>query len=96
MGLIFTIHYAHMYYIVLQSLERRTRVMEQMKNAGIHTVFHYVPLHDSPYGSTHGRACGSMAVTSEVADCLLRLPLWLGVEEHQQEIVEQLQACLAQ
>jgi dTDP-4-amino-4,6-dideoxygalactose transaminase len=86
----------HMYYIVLPSLEVRSRVIAQLKAAGIDAVFHYVSLHDSPYGKKHGRPHGDLAVTRQVSDRLLRLPFWLGVEDHQQKIVQELSGCLLQ
>jgi len=85
-------HNAHMYYIVLPNLETRTQVIAQMKGSGINTVFHYVPLHDAPYGKKHGRVHGDLPITRMASDCLLRLPLWLGVEVHQQKIVDELSA----
>jgi len=87
-------HNAHMYYIVLPTLETRTQVIAQMKDAGINPVFHYIPLHDAPYGKIHGRAQGDLPVTRKTSDCLLRLPLWLGVEAFQQNVVDELLGCL--
>jgi dTDP-4-amino-4,6-dideoxygalactose transaminase len=87
-------HNAHMYYIVLPSLEARTRVIAQMRAAGINPVFHYVPLHEAPYGKIHGRAHGDLPVTRTTSDCLLRLPLWLGVETSLQNILDELSGCL--
>jgi len=84
---------AHMYYILLESLEKRTEVIAQLKSQDINTVFHYVPLHDAPYGKKHARTHGQLPVTRMISDCLLRLPLWLGVEAHQQKIVDDLSAC---
>lgn len=84
---------AHMYYIVLPNLETRTQAIAQMKGAGINTVFHYVSLHDAPYGKKHGRAHDDLPITRMASDCLLRLPLWLGVEAHQQKIVDELSTC---
>jgi len=86
-------HNAHMYYIVLPNLETRTQAIAQMKGAGINTVFHYVPLHNAPYGKEHGRAHDDLPITCMASDCLLRLPLWLGVEAHQQKIADELSAC---
>lgn len=87
-------HNAHMYYIVLPNLETRTQAIAQMKKAGINTVFHYVPLHDAPYGKKHGRAHGDLPITRMTSDCLLRLPLWLGVEAYQQDVLDELFGCL--
>ncbi|MCX5882067.1 MAG: dTDP-4-amino-4,6-dideoxygalactose transaminase [Deltaproteobacteria bacterium] len=87
-------HNAHMYYIVLPNLETRTQTIAQMKRAGINTVFHYVPLHDAPYGKKHGRAHDDLPITRMTSDCLLRLPLWLGVEAYQQNVLDELFRCL--
>jgi len=88
------VHNAHMYYILLPSLEVRERVISHLKNAGINSVFHYVPLHNSPYGRLHGRYLGDLSITRMASECLLRLPMWLGVEEHQGRIVDALYSIL--
>lgn len=74
-------HNAHMYYILLNSLDERTHVIERLKKKNINTVFHYVPLHSSPAGLKYGRTHGSLSVTENLADRLLRLPLWVGLQE---------------
>jgi dTDP-4-amino-4,6-dideoxygalactose transaminase len=73
-------HNAHMYYVLLPSLEHRTRLIARLRERGIGAVFHYVPLHSSPAGRRFGHAAGSMEVTDRVSDRLLRLPLWLGID----------------
>jgi dTDP-4-amino-4,6-dideoxygalactose transaminase len=80
-------HNAHLYYLLLKDLNDRTVFIEAMKQAGISCVFHYVPLHTAPYGRLAGRASGSLPVTVDVADRLVRLPLWLGLEEHQEHVM---------
>lgn len=67
---------AHMYFVLLSSLEERMRIIDALKRAGISAVFHYVPLHSSPAGLRYGRTSGSLAVTDDLSDRLLRLPLW--------------------
>jgi dTDP-4-amino-4,6-dideoxygalactose transaminase len=88
-------HNAHMYYVLLPDLARRTRVMESLESAGINTVFHYVPLHNSPFGRVHSRTAGNLPNTVEFADRLLRLPLWIGVEEHQHRVTEALETAVS-
>lgn len=73
-------HNAHMYYVLLPSLEHRTRLIARLRARGIGTVFHYVPLHSSPAGRRFGRAAGPMDNTDRVSSRLLRLPLWLGLD----------------
>jgi dTDP-4-amino-4,6-dideoxygalactose transaminase len=65
----------HMFYILLDSLATRTLLIAHLKAQGIHPVFHYVPLHSSPAGRKYGRVSGSMAVTDNLSERLLRLPL---------------------
>lgn len=72
-------HNAHIYYLLLQDLEARTAYQRALGDAGVHAVFHYVPLHSSPAGRQYGRAHGSMAETDRASDCSLRLPLWPGL-----------------
>lgn len=83
-------HNAHMYYLLLPDLERRTAFIERLRRVGIHTVFHYIPLHSAPAGQIYGRAHGELGVTNNTADCLVRLPLWVGLEEHQGRVVEEI------
>lgn len=88
------VHNAHMYYVLLPSLDARTALIEALKRHDIHTVFHYVPLHSSPIGHSHARTHGEMKVTEEFANRLLRLPLWLGVEDHQARVIQNVVADL--
>jgi dTDP-4-amino-4,6-dideoxygalactose transaminase len=76
-------HNAHMYYVLLPSLEARSAVIRLMRHAGVQAVFHYVPLHASPAGRRFGRVSGSMRHTEVLSDRLLRLPLWIGVDAKQ-------------
>jgi dTDP-4-amino-4,6-dideoxygalactose transaminase len=80
-------HNAHLYSLILPSLEARTRVLADLKSAGIHAVFHYVPLHSTPAGKRLGRAHGPMTVTDAIGDGLIRMPLWIGIEDHMDEII---------
>jgi dTDP-4-amino-4,6-dideoxygalactose transaminase len=81
-------HNGHLFAVILPSLEARTSVIAALKAEGIHAVFHYVALHDSPGGKRFGRAHGDLAVTSHTSDRLVRLPLWIGLEEHMPRITQ--------
>lgn len=81
-------HNAHMYYILLPNQAVRSKLISDLRKAGIDTVFHYVPLHSSPAGIRYGRTCGELAVTDAIGDRLLRLPLWIGLENDIDEIIE--------
>jgi len=79
-------HNAHMYYLLLPNLQTRTEFISRMKEMGVGTVFHYVPLHNSPAGLRYARAHGSMENTLQLSERLVRMPLWIGVEEHFEHI----------
>jgi dTDP-4-amino-4,6-dideoxygalactose transaminase len=89
-------HNAHMYYLLLPSLDRRTALIDALARQDVNAVFHYVPLHSSPAGKQFGRATGPMSVTDAVSDRLVRLPMWLGLEEHQGRVCEAVVAALRQ
>jgi dTDP-4-amino-4,6-dideoxygalactose transaminase len=65
----------HMFYIILDNVDIRTRLIAYLKAQGIHPVFHYVPLHSSPAGRKYGRNGSTMSVTDNLSERLLRLPL---------------------
>ena len=67
---------AHMYYVLLPTIEERSRLISRLDRAGAKAVFHYIPLHSSEAGKRWGRVEGNIAVTDDVSDRLLRLPLW--------------------
>lgn len=81
-------HNAHMYYLLLRDLEQRTSFIDRMSKEGIHCVFHYVPLHTAPQGTRRGRSEGGLPVTCNVADRLVRLPLWMGLDEEQARVID--------
>jgi len=81
-------HNAHMYWLLLPSLAARTAMIDSLRDDGVNAVFHYVPLHSSPAGRRFGRSHGELPVTDAVGDGLLRLPLWIGLEEHLPRVLE--------
>jgi dTDP-4-amino-4,6-dideoxygalactose transaminase len=78
-------HNGHIYYILLETADDRARVLAELNRSGINAVFHYVPLHSSPAGMRFGRSAGEMAVTTSQSERLIRLPMWLGLSESQQQ-----------
>lgn len=80
-------HNAHMYYVLLPATVSRREVIEEFRARQIYPVSHYVPLHSAPAGLRYGRAAGSMAVTDDYSERLLRLPFWVGLTAAQQDLV---------
>ncbi len=82
-------HNAHMYYVLLAPEINRQEVLDELKRNDIYSVFHYVPLHSSPAGRRYGRVHGKLEVTDSQSERLVRLPLWAGLSEAQQDRVVQ-------
>lgn len=74
---------AHMYYILLPNLEVRTELIKYLKEEGIYAVFHYIPLHSSPAGKKYGKIHGSLINTNSFSDRILRLPLWVELNDEE-------------
>lgn len=79
-------HNYHMFYILLGTLEARTRLIQYLKAKGIQTTFHYVPLHTSKVGEQLGYRAGMLPVSETLGDTLLRLPFYAELAEA--EIIE--------
>lgn len=80
-------HNGHLYYLLVDNLKIRNRLMDFLKRRDILTVFHYVPLHSSPAGRKYARYIGNMKVTNGVSDTLLRLPLFYDLTDSEVEYV---------
>jgi dTDP-4-amino-4,6-dideoxygalactose transaminase len=72
-------HSGHLYYLLMPSREQRDGLIAGLAERGVHAVFHYVPLHESPAGRRLGREGGRIEVTADVSGRLVRLPLWAGL-----------------
>jgi dTDP-4-amino-4,6-dideoxygalactose transaminase len=71
---------AHMFYVVCRNLQHRESLTATLKAAGVHAVFHYLSLHNSPfYQSRHdGR---TLPHTDRYSDTLLRLPMYYELDQ---------------
>ena len=91
------VHNAHMYYLKLRDLEDRTAFIQYLKDNGIVAVFHYIPLHSAPAGLKFGRFHGEDVYTTRESDRLVRLPLYYGLTEaDQQHVIDTALAYFAQ
>jgi dTDP-4-amino-4,6-dideoxygalactose transaminase len=87
---------AHMYYLLLPNLPARSHFIASMRERGVQTVFHYVPLHSSPAGQKYGRVVGSMHNTDSLSDRLVRLPLWPDLGKDQQRVIDAVFAAVSE
>ncbi len=81
-------HNGHLYYLLMPDASARTALISDLKEKGIYAPFHYVPLHSSPAGKRFGCVATPMTNTDHAGDCLVRLPIWIGMEEKVDEVIE--------
>ena len=74
-------HNAHMFYLKVNDLEVRTKLLEYLKSNDIWSVFHYVPLHSAKAGLNFGRFDGVDQFTTKESERLIRLPMYYGITE---------------
>ena len=84
-------HNAHMYYIKVKDLRVRTKLLAYLKERGILSVFHYVPLHSATAGKKFGRFHGEDVYTTKESERLCRLPMYYSLSlEEAAEVVKAL------
>jgi dTDP-4-amino-4,6-dideoxy-D-glucose transaminase len=75
-------HNAHMFYIKCKDLAERTKLIDFLKEKGVNSVFHYIPLHSSPAGMKYGRFHGEDNYTTQESERLLRLPMYYNIQRN--------------
>ena len=83
-------HNAHMYYLIMNDLEDRTRFIDSLKLEGVNCVFHYVPLHSAPQGKVSGKLYTSLPITDDFSKRLVRLPMWVGLMPEMQPLLSKI------
>jgi len=73
-------HSGHLYYLLLGSERERDALIAALARAGVHAVFHYVPLGSSPAGRRFGREPEPAVLAESLSRRLVRLPLWVGMD----------------
>ena len=77
---------AHMFYLLCDSLNMRTKMINDLKNAGILSVFHYISLHKAKFYSP-GRTIRQLPRADYYTDHLLRLPFYYSLTEEQVDVI---------
>ena len=77
----------HMYYLVCSSLDFRTQLMTRLKERGIQTTFHYLPLHSSEYYQERSDKERPLVNCDHYGDCLVRLPLYYELTDEEVRMV---------
>lgn len=77
----------HMFYILLNSERERDYLMNELRKKDIYAVFHYIPLHSSIMGKKFGYKNGSLPLTEDLSSRLLRLPLYVDLNNNDIEYI---------
>ena len=74
---------AHMFYLVCDNVDDRTRFIQHLKDKGILSVFHYLSLHKSSYYEKYSTRKSELPNSDMFSDCLVRLPLFYELTDEQ-------------
>ncbi len=86
----------HMMWLLLPNGALRDALMGYLAEQGIQSVFHYIPLHDSPAGLKYAVSEGDLPVTIDISARLLRLPFYYELRaEQQDEVIDHVRRFLA-
>jgi dTDP-4-amino-4,6-dideoxygalactose transaminase len=83
----FAVHNAHIFYLLVQDLPQRDKLLGFLKYHGIQAIFHYLPLHDSPYFRNLAGSARRLPNAERYGNTLIRLPLYFELSEDQIDVV---------
>jgi dTDP-4-amino-4,6-dideoxygalactose transaminase len=88
-------HNGHIYYVLAPNREARDTAFAKMHAEGVNALSHYVPLHQAPAATRYARSSGALAQTEDIADRLIRLPMFADLESDEiDRVVEVLETSL--
>jgi dTDP-4-amino-4,6-dideoxygalactose transaminase len=83
----------HMFYVKVNDINMREEFIGFLKDNGIMSVFHYIPLHSAKAGLMFGEFVGEDSYTTTESERLVRLPLYFGLTtEEVLYIIEKIKA----
>ena len=74
-------HNGHLFYVILENSTVREKLINNLIENEIHSVFHYIPLHSSPAGKKYTKTSGDLKITEAMSSKVLRLPSWVGLDQ---------------
>ena len=76
----------HMFYIILNTNKQRDELMFYLRRNGINSVFHYIPLHSSPF-YTERYGLTKLPVTEDLSGRILRLPIYYSLKDDEVDLI---------
>ena len=80
-------HNGHIFFLLFKNLEHREYFITRMRESGILCIFHYIPLHLSEAGKKYAKVYGTLRISENVANQIVRLPLWIELDNEKQKRV---------
>ncbi len=75
-------HNGHIFYLIHKNNLERDLFIQKMREKQVNVVFHYIPLHNSPYARKNfNLASQKLKYTESIFNRISRIPLWLGVNK---------------
>ena len=69
----------HVFYIITRTPEERVSLSKYLRDLGILSVFHYLPLDESPAAKQYAIPSSDLRVSKTIAHNLLRLPVYYNL-----------------
>lgn len=78
----------HIFYLMLENIKQRDNLLDFLKFHGIQAIFHYLPLHESPYFTkVSSNEISRLSNAERYGQTLIRLPLFYELTEKQLDFV---------
>ena len=88
----FATNNAHLFYLVAENVQHRDKLLAFLKSNNIQAIFHYIPLHTSPYYKELYSETIRLPHAERYGDCLIRLPFYVDLSIEKLKCVEE---CIA-
>jgi len=77
---------AHIFFFLTKSRSIQRNLLQYLNDAGIKAIFHYIPLHSSPYFSGKTKSL-NLDNTDRYSNTIVRLPLYCELTSKEQDFI---------
>ena len=82
-------HNGHIFYLLCRNKKQRDQLIKYLSKKNVRSAFHYLPLHLSVMGKKVGYFFGEDRYTTNISQCLLRLPIYASMKiETSDKVIE--------
>jgi len=77
----------HMYYLILPAEKTRQALLNHLNKKEIGAVFHYLPLHKSPFYRKNYNRRPCLPITEQISKTIIRLPFYTNMSKKHQDFI---------